>query len=419
MASNQLDPATLKLPEYGLYYPFINFRDDQWLKIAALYWPKIARIVPAGYATRDSETTRALIGELGFVINLEPDPVRADVSKSFSSWLDGVSPSQIERWRISHDDARAGGVYMEPPDADRIMVPQLLADEDLPATTPNVDFSATRMLLRSEVQAFAGVHESELEHDLQDRLRDERLAVASRVGWLAMHPELAWLYKCHLTSELAARNLLTPATDQLPAHALTTGLRVDLKASETKRLDITTSFGLLAIDAVVPHDLRAVPIKKIIEVRHRFGRQFDMWRREVDKIGAALASQLQDIDSPTILNSYLDDAVRSYSNYAVDDLRRGLADTGLESAMTAMNIKFQLPAGLAVAGLGAAPPIAAGVGIAAGVVNLRHQTRKKAQARMTVPASYLLSMRETLADTTFLEKIAAAIRRTAGLRGLA
>ena len=42
---------------------------------------------------------------------------------------------------------------------------------------------------------------------------------------------------------------------------------------------------------------------------------------------------------------------------------------------------------------------------------------KKAQQRMNVPASYLLSTRETLADTTLIEKIIAAIRRAAGLRG--
>ena len=36
---------------------------------------------------------------------------------------------------------------------------------------------------------------------------------------------------------------------------------------------------------------------------------------------------------------------------------------------------------------------------------------------MTVPASYLLSVKETLADTTLIEKIIAAIRRASGLRG--
>jgi hypothetical protein len=417
MISDNLGSATIRLPEFGLYYPFINFRDDQWLKIAALYWPKMARIVPADYPTRDSETTRALIGELGFVINLDPAIARADAAKSFSSLLDGISPHELERWRISREDEQASTINMGPPDADRVMAPDLLADEDSPWTSHPVHFSFTNMWLHSGTRAFAGVHESELEHGLQDRLRNAQLLADSRAGWLAMHPELAWLYKCHLTDVLASHNHLAPATDQLSAYTLTTGLGGDPTDSAVKHSDIAASFGLLAISAVVPRNLRAVPVEKIIEVRRRFGSQFDMWRRDVDKIGAALASELQAIDSPVILNAYLDEAVRTYSTQVVDDLLRGLADTGLEAGMRAINTKFELPAALAAAGFGAAPPVAAAAGVAAGVVNMRRWTRQKAQARMTVPASYLLSVKETLADTTLIEKIIAAIRRASGLRG--
>ncbi len=28
------------LPVMGLYYPYVHFRDERWLKLAALYWPK-------------------------------------------------------------------------------------------------------------------------------------------------------------------------------------------------------------------------------------------------------------------------------------------------------------------------------------------------------------------------------------------
>jgi hypothetical protein len=417
MASGDFGSAALRLPEFGLYYPFIRFRDDQWLKIAALYWPKMARIVPAGYSTRDSSTTRTLIDELEFVVDLDPGIARTDAAQTFSSLLNTIPPHQLERWRIGPDEERASDVGMNPPDADSITAPGLSADEDSPGTSPPVDFSATRMWLSSRSRAFAGVHESELDRDLKDRLRDERLVADSRIGWVAMHPELAWLYKCHLTDVIASQNHLAPATDQLSAYALTTGLRGDPVASEIKKPDIATSFGLLAIGAVIPRNLATVPIQKIIEVRKRYGPQFDMWRRDVDRIGTAFASQLQTIESPKILNAYLEEAVRSYSTQAVDDLRRGLADMGLEAGMMAMNTKFELPAALAAAGLGAAPPVAAAAGAAAGVVNLRRRTRAKAQAKMNVPASYLLSVRETLADTTMIEKIIATIRRAAGLRG--
>lgn len=45
--------------------------------VAALYWPKIARIVPAGYPVADDPVTRALIEELDFIIDISPDSGKA------------------------------------------------------------------------------------------------------------------------------------------------------------------------------------------------------------------------------------------------------------------------------------------------------------------------------------------------------
>jgi hypothetical protein len=51
---------TRKLQGYGLYYPYFHIRDERWLKIAALYWPKIIRVVPDGYPTANDTDTRIL-----------------------------------------------------------------------------------------------------------------------------------------------------------------------------------------------------------------------------------------------------------------------------------------------------------------------------------------------------------------------
>src|SRR5580700_11419841 len=42
----------------GLYFPYIHVRDDAWLKIAALYWPSVRRLVPFGYVKHDSPTAQ-------------------------------------------------------------------------------------------------------------------------------------------------------------------------------------------------------------------------------------------------------------------------------------------------------------------------------------------------------------------------
>jgi hypothetical protein len=56
---------------FGLYYPYLHFSDD-WLKIAALYWLQMTRIVPDGVTLSDSDTVRALSDELGFVLSVPP-----------------------------------------------------------------------------------------------------------------------------------------------------------------------------------------------------------------------------------------------------------------------------------------------------------------------------------------------------------
>ncbi|WP_406365616.1 hypothetical protein [Streptomyces sp. NBC_00645] len=53
------------LDQIGLYYPHIHCRNEEWLKTAALYWPQLARVVPADYDLRDLPTTRAPLFALG------------------------------------------------------------------------------------------------------------------------------------------------------------------------------------------------------------------------------------------------------------------------------------------------------------------------------------------------------------------
>lgn len=86
---------------HGLYYPFFRIRDDGWLKVTPLYWPKIVRLVPASddlaaYTARPSSnpavpthaltrnvahTMRVLTEELGVVERVPPRMVRLGVRR--------------------------------------------------------------------------------------------------------------------------------------------------------------------------------------------------------------------------------------------------------------------------------------------------------------------------------------------------
>jgi len=86
----------------ALYYPFIHFKDDSWPKLSALYWDRMARIVPKSYRQRgdgehalerDSETTRRLADEADFIRNLSPSEVTYPVSLCSSGCSRGMPRS--------------------------------------------------------------------------------------------------------------------------------------------------------------------------------------------------------------------------------------------------------------------------------------------------------------------------------------
>ena len=404
---------TVLVPKMAVYYPYIHMRDERWLKVAALYWPRIIRIVSPGYPTRDSRLVNVLAGELGLIVNHPPDGAARDVAASFAAFTEGFGPTALRRMRVRKGSGSLGPEHLALPRPPAIFggTDYLAGETVLPA----LGHSSPEWTARDT----AGVHRSEVAPDLADKLIAAGLAAPARGEWLAMNPVLAWLYKCRLTEELALRNNLVPATDQMSAHAVMGG-PVDITSLTAhvfrahRSANFQAGFGLLSIDAVIPRDLDQVPVEKIVEIRRRFSAQFDRWRQYADEIAAALETQLQDIESPGVLKAYLEDAVKRYATGPADDLKRGLADIGIEAAATALDTKFAVPAA-ALAGL-PGPQIAAAGGIAIAAANLRRSTQGKAQARQALPAAYLLGVRETLSPGTRLSRILAIMRRASGLR---
>jgi hypothetical protein len=93
-------PDVAELPRFGLYYPYVHFREERWLKMAALYWPRLARIVPPGFTVHDSEIVRRLAEELDFTIDLNPGPAISSVAPAFRAALDGLIAWQRAEYPI-------------------------------------------------------------------------------------------------------------------------------------------------------------------------------------------------------------------------------------------------------------------------------------------------------------------------------
>jgi hypothetical protein len=460
------------LPRFGLYFPYIHFRDDDWVKVAALYWPKMARIVPAGYPIHDSDTVRALIDNLGWMVDVQPEEVRDLVVPAFEEFITEIQEVRDEVMSILRrdDELFEQGYERSSESFEKIRgnldwfldwMPGNWSNNEVEAEVSSAPSWGTGPgtqpwdLLRGYWGStferndgrLAGMYSTEFEPGLRNQLIELQLAHPARLSasgsginptlkftpdqdsvqpwdaWLIMHRDLAWIYKCLLSETVANHNRLTLTTDQVDAHAAASGLSASQLAhggvaGKVVDEDLTTTFGIMAIQTVVPKDLASVPVDKIIMIRERYGHQFDSWRDYIDRVGSDLAEQLVDVESPKMLHTYLNEAVRKYAEAPVNRLRQDLASVGVDTVSAALNTKFETPAAITATGLVTGHPVvAAAAGAAVGIAELRRSTRGKARAQLASPNSYLLNVNETITPRSWIRRITASMRAAAGLRG--
>lgn len=388
-------------PQYGLYYPYFHVRDERWLKLAALYWSRMVRIVPEDYPTRDSETVRVLRDEADFIRSHSPGRSVGAASEVF-----------LAASRENIDGLRAR--YAIDPDAVRL-------------------FGA-----RGHADGISAIHCSQVRPDLAELLAAAGLAIGERLdlssevdrSWLVMREELVAVYTSVLAEDFAAANHLVPATDQPFAYTVTGGWCPDRIASALLDDDhgddsgrasqeVSEAIAVLALDLVVPADLAAVPIGRIVDVRRRFGAEFIAFRALVDQTVAELAA-LHDVRDDGILHSYVEDVVAERFKAPLTELRRLLAASRLEVATTAINVKMQIPASALVASGAwlAGHPVVAGTAMASvGLLAVGHGARRQRESihAASPVASYLLHVRETLENQTLLLRTLRRLQRVAGL----
>jgi hypothetical protein len=204
----------------GLYYPYVHFRDDAWLKAAALYWPRMARVVPPGYPVNDPRLVTILRDELDFVVDVDPRDAARAVASVFLRTLENPTYKRVLRHKflvtqgpwgyssgwVPSDNTRYVRVGGDPPVVD---TEPWWIDDSVTTAVPD--------------RWLTGLHWDEVDPALREALIDEGLAVPTEHSefspsngrkWLAMPPSLGWAYKCMLTEELARRTRYVPATDQ-------------------------------------------------------------------------------------------------------------------------------------------------------------------------------------------------------------
>ena len=402
--------TTSALPQhrYGLYYPYFHVRDDRWLKVAALYWPRIIRIVPEDYQTRDSETVGALVHELDFIRRQPPGPSIGAVAPVFHQLLVGHSDVLRSRFGVTEETLESAA---------------LRGGRSRNGSAPGLDADA--------------VHSSQIAPQLAAELVEcglagyERLDLSHEVDrrWLVMDARLVAIYTSVLAEDFARANMLIPTTDQSTAFTITNDWTADAvamvlldepHAPHTAVASATAeTIGYLALNFVVPARLEQIPISRIIEIRQRFGAEFLAFKSSVEQAVAEF-SALHDIRDQLTLQTYLEDDITVRFAQPTTELRACLASLKVDAAAMAVNVKLQLPASASLVGgawLTGHPAIAGTAAAAIGLLAVRREAQRQRRSLITAApcVSYLLHVEGALNKTSLLQQTMKRVNRIGGL----
>ncbi len=372
-----------ELPDTALYYPFVHFRDKQWIKLAALYWPHIARMVPAGYIKRDPDIVKALNQELGLVVDVSPATAAQAVAPIFIEFLEKYG-------------------------------------ERLRGQFPIHDNYVTHMWPAGWIgePGYALIWGGEISETLVTALVDAGVGAWSRgegSPWLAVHPHLAKIYMSALADNLCSVNNMFAITDTESAHTIGGPWTVERIADVVLRnvgtvastpepatrahTVMTDRLIILAIQSIFPRNIDAIPIDRIIRVRRQAGPLLDDFRRYMAEQAVEFADLSESTD-PQLLKVRLRDKTDSAVRRKMVDLKKQLRSVGIDTARNIVSVRTVLPGatGLIASEVAHMPPlIVAGAASAVGVANIIKNAGSQRSALVKAsPVGYLYLLNRAL-----------------------
>lgn len=370
----------------GLYYPYFHFRDDAWLKLAALYWDQMARIVPHSYQNhlRDSDTVKTLKHEANFIREVDPNYQIDAVGQEFARLVE------------HNDQALRAGYAVGRPNGE-----------------------GTQWHGETHFPDLALIYHTKMSEELVRVMEPAGLAFPHRSrghDWIAMHPRLASVYMTALAEALATHRGLYPVTTAALPHLGVVGSTfdrvaqallgdVELDPSASSHREIEAQLAMISLRTLIPRDMGNVPVSKILELRHQHGSERSAFQDYIHGL-ASHFSQLE-IHDPDVLQEHL---ALEYEQRLAPELKK-LKDSyrrvNVETMSSAVNVLFTTGPGT-IAGLLSPDLKVLGAGaIALGLTSVALDRRKGArgEAQSSPVASFLLRVDQGLEPTSLITQL--------------
>ncbi len=371
-------------PKIGLYYPYIHFRDEEWLRTSLLYWDRMARIVPSGYPPHDSPTVKRLTDDFDFIDNVNPD----------YGILDAVGGPFIELIRGRGDELRG-----------RFRL----------TGTPQGPITVEGIPVHAEILA------PKLSDELRNALRESGLtadrADTSGIASFYLHPELANVYMTALAQAMASAAKCQLVSDDARGHVAAGGLTVarlgelllDLDRQALGSTEVETQMALFALRIALPKGLKDVPLDKLFALRERHREELNAYQRFVSDLvrSDGPLADLAEIQAPERLHSHLKAYYAKRFAPELKRLRRSFRWLGVDVANSVMSIR--LPEAITLgASIGAATLQPVFAGVALGLAVLKVARTARTEARRTVeeaPTAFLMYAGEELTAKDMVNRL--------------
>ncbi|MBV9468463.1 MAG: hypothetical protein JO316_02965 [Abitibacteriaceae bacterium] len=368
----------------GLYYPFIHFRNEAWLKRAALYWDQMARIVPPHDFPRDSDTVSALKYKAGFILDERPHNAADNVGEKFLKLLQDYEQPLLRRYAIKKDRRK-----LHPSELYR---GHAVRDSNI-------------------VEVYYG----KMPTRLRQAFTDTGLASPDDYGEvLKMHHQLAGVYMTALANEMARGNY-QPVTDNPLHHYALMGDTVEhiaeallpSKRSLQKKNQPSGTMGgdvvqvaMFAIETVIPRDIETLSVDEIIHFRKEHK---DAMRHFRDNVEAFVQDQSLIKAASQDESKFQEALKRAYQAKIERHLNSLEAYFATLKKETVRTLIFVSPSACVTKGLPAIgltlEPTSAFIGALAVSTYAVFQGKQKEAKKQVGPSIYLLHLKERFQPT--------------------
>ena len=308
----------------GLFYPTTIFQDD-WIKLAALYWDRIGRLQWRNPFWQDSDVTQQLIDELGFIIDLAPsvDEI-SSVSNTFAEVLNECRDVLLRHYSMSQwRGIPSGGIPLKDLPSQLHLIPEEFMTSELFDAMLNARLSVpTRYSLSPQTIENGGVIEVDF--------------TFGNSGYSAqVSSEMLFLYMRALAERVASTQYLHLVTERAFDQIASSGLSIKrliqvtlpsddslphLVGSSPSTDEIEGQMAIISLRSVLPKDIASVSVRQIVKLRNQYRDELTAFQQHIHDMVLGL-EYLQGIQNAKALEAHLQVEYEKKLRPQLDDLK--------------------------------------------------------------------------------------------------